>query len=245
MSAGLLAAFAVVLLAAAVAGLIGFGFALVAVPLLLVLFDPAAVIVLTSFVSFFTNAVIGQDSWRKVEAWAVLSLMPWAAVGLLLGTEILRRVDPDYIRLGVGALVVLSAALLLRDVTLRSIEGRWGTVLAGATSGALSTSTGIAGPPIVLLFAARRLPKTSFRASNAAYFLVLGAAIVVTLFARGIVEIRELGTAAALVPAAFAGKTAGTALVKHLSDAAFRRTTLIVVIFTGALGVFTAVRTLI
>jgi uncharacterized membrane protein YfcA len=244
-SAGLIASFVVVILAAAVSGLIGFGLALVAVPLLLIFFEPAEVVVLLSFISLFTNIVIVQDSWRQVETRSILSLMPWAIIGLILGTEILRSVNPDYIRLGVGVVVVLSAMLLLRDVTIKGIEGRLGTVFAGATSGALATSTGIAGPPIVLLFAARRLPKASFRVSNAAYFLVLGVAIIITLFARSIVEVSEVWTAAILVPAAFIGKTLGTVLVKYLSDDAFRKITLLVVLLTGVLGVLTAVRALL
>lgn len=244
MSLGLVVAFAVIILAAAVSGLIGFGLAVVAVPLLLIFFDPVEVVVLIALISLFTNAVIVQDSWREVKTRSVLALMPWAILGLILGTEILRRANPDYLRLGVGVIVVLSAILLLRDVTLKSIEGRIGTVLAGASSGALATSTGIAGPPIVLLFAARGLPKDSFRASNAAYFLILSVAIIVTLFVRDIVETSELWTAAALVPAAFIGKTLGTALVKRLSDEAFRRITLAVVLLTGVLGVLTAIRAL-
>ena len=243
--AGLLAAFLVIILAAAVSGLTGFGLAIVGVPLLLVFFEPAEVVVLIAFTSVFTNAVIIQDSWREVETRSIFSLIPWAILGLVFGTEVLLSVNPDYIRLGVGVIVVLSAILLLRDVTVRGIEGRWGTVLAGATSGALSTSTGIAGPPIVLLFAARGLPKASFRASNAAYFLLLSVAIVVVLFARSIVEVSQLWTAAALVPAAFIGKTLGTTLVKRLSNEAFRKITLMVVLFTGVLGVLTAVRALL
>ena len=245
LSAGLVAAFVVIILAAAVSGLIGFGLAVVAVPLLLIFFEPVEVVVLIAFISLFTNAVIVQDSWREVETRSVLALIPWAIVGLIFGTEILRSANPDYIRLGVGVIVVLSAVLLLRDVTLKSIEGRLGTVLAGASSGALATSTGIAGPPIVLLFAARGLPKDSFRASNAAYFLVLSVAIIFTLFARGIVETSELWIAAALVPAAFAGKTLGTALLKRITDAAFHKITLSVVLLTGMLSMLTAVRALL
>jgi uncharacterized membrane protein YfcA len=44
----------------------------------------------------------------------------------------------------------------------------------------------------------------------------------------------------ALVPAAFAGKLAGTALLSRFSDKAFRALTLAIVIVTGALGAATA-----
>src|SRR3712207_8180612 len=86
-----------------------------------------------------------------------------------MGVEVLRVVNPLYIRLAVGVVVVFSALLLLRDIRLPGAETRWGTVVAGSTSGALSTSTGLAGPPIVLLLASRGLPKRVFRGSSAMY----------------------------------------------------------------------------
>ena len=244
-SAGILAAFVVVVLAAAVSGLIGFGLAVVGVPLLLLFFEPATVVVLIAFISLFTNAVIVQDSWREVEVRTVLSLLPWAVLGLVFGTEILRVVNPDYLRLSVGVIVILSAVLLVWNAAPRAAKGPWGTILAGLTSGALSTSTGIASPPVVLLFAARGLSKNSFRASNAAYFLPLSLAIIVVLFIRGIVEVEHLWISAALVPAAFIGKVIGTSAVKRLSNEAFRKITLAVVCLTGILGVLTAVRALL
>ena len=240
MSAGIVVAFVIIVLATAVSGLTGFGLAVVGVPPLMLIYEPATVVVLIAIVSLFTNAVIVQDSWREIEVRAVLSLLPWAGLGLLLGTEILRSVNAEYIRLAVGVIVILAAILLLRQFELPGIKGRWGTAVAGVTSGALSTSTGIAGPPVVLLFAARRFPKASFRVSNAAYFLALSVGVISALLARGILEFSHLWLSVALVPAAFAGKMLGTTLVKRLSNKAFRNITLGVVLLTGSLGVLTA-----
>jgi uncharacterized membrane protein YfcA len=239
-SAGFIAAFLVILGAAAVSGLTGFGLAVVAVPPLMLVFEPVAVVVLLSFVSLFTNVVIVQDSWREIELRSVAALLPWAAAGLVLGTEVLRVASAESIRLAVGLVVILSAGLLLRRVELPGAKSRWGTAVAGASSGVLSTSTGIAGPPVVLLFAARGFPRDRFRASNAAYFLALGVAVILALMARGMVEASHLWIAAALIPAALVGKMLGTALVKRLSNEAFRGITLGVVLLTGALGALTA-----
>ena len=245
MSAGLFAAFLIVVAASAVSGLTGFGLAVVGVPLLLIVYDPATVVVLIASVSLFINVVIVQDSWREVELRAVLMLLPWAALGVFLGTEVLTRVNAEYIRLSVGLIVVLSAVLLLREASLPGAGGIWGTVLAGTTSGALSTSTGIGGPPIVLLFAARNLPKIRFRASNAAYFFFLSIVALATLLARGIAQPSHFWAVAALIPASFIGKMLGTALVKRLSNDGFRKITLGVVMLTGTLGIMTATLTLL
>jgi uncharacterized protein len=175
----------------------------------------------------------------------VIALLPPALVGVIVGTEVLRTVDPDYIRLGVGIVVVFSALLLLRDVRLPGAETRWGTVLAGSASGALSTSTGLAGPPIVLLFASRGLPKRAFRGSSALYFLFMSLAGLAVLYARGIFDRDHVPLALALIPAAFLGKAIGTAMLKRISESTFRAVTLGIVILTGTLGVATAAWTLL
>lgn len=170
----------------------------------------------------------------------VLALLLPAFFGIVAGAEVLRAVDPAYIRLGVGVVVVFSALLLLRDIRLPGAASRWGPVVAGSASGALSTSTGLAGPPIVLLLASRGLPKHDFRATSALYFLVISLVGLVVLALRGIADGGHVPLSLVLVPAAIAGKAIGTSLLKRVSEGAFRSVTLGITILTGALGVVTA-----
>ena len=230
----------VAFLAGFVSGLTGFGLALIAVPLLLFVYEPTTVVVLLSILSPFINVTIVWDSWHDADRRLVLSLLPPAAVGVFFGAEVLYYADPLYIRLGVGIVVVFSALLLLREVRIPGAETRLGTIVAGSTSGMLSTSTGLAGPPVVLLFAARHLPKHAFRGSSALYFLVMSLVGLVALTNRGLIDAAEVPLALALVPAAFLGKVLGTALLKRVSDKTFRAVTLGVVILTGTLGAATA-----
>ena len=245
LSAALLVALLSALLAGAVSGLTGFGLALISVPLLLFVYDPKTVIVITAVLSVVINLAVVWDSWRDADRRVVIALLPPALVGVIAGTESLRTVDPDYIRLGVGIVVVFSALLLLRDVRLPGAETRWGTVVAGSTSGALSTSTGLAGPPIVLLLASRGFPKHAFRGSSALYFLAMSLVGLVVLYLRGIFEGDHIPLALALIPAAFLGKAIGTAMLGRISESTFRVVTLGMVILTGALGVATAAWALI
>ncbi len=195
---------------------------------------------ITAVLSIFINLAVVWDSWRDADRRVVLALLPPAFVGIVAGAEVLRIVDPIYIRLGVGVVVVFSAMLLLRDVRLPGAETRWGTVVAGSTSGALSTSTGLAGPPIVLLLASRGLPKRVFRGSSAMYFFVMSVVGLIVLFYRGIFDGADVPLMLALVPAAFVGKAIGTAMLGRISEKTFRVVTLSIVILTGTLGVATA-----
>jgi uncharacterized membrane protein YfcA len=240
LSVALLVALFSALLAGAVSGLTGFGLALISVPLLLFVYEPRTVIVITAVLSVIINLAVVWDSWRDADQRIVVALLPSALVGVIVGTEVLRTVDPDYIRLGVGIVVVFSAVLLLRDVRLPGAGTRWGTVVAGSTSGALSTSTGLAGPPIVLLLASRGFPKRAFRGSSALYFLAMSLVGLAVLYIRGIFDADHVPLALALIPAAFLGKAIGTAMLKRISEGAFRVVTLGIVILTGTLGVVTA-----
>jgi uncharacterized protein len=240
LSAALLVALLSALLAGAVSGLTGFGLALISTPLLLFVYDPRTVVVITVALSIFINFAVVWDSWRDAQRRVVIALLPPAFVGIVMGVEVLRVVNPLYIRLAVGVVVVFSALLLLRDIQLPGAETRWGTVLAGWASGALSTSTGLAGPPIVLLLASRGLPKRVFRGSSALYFLVMSVAGVVVLFYRRLFDASDVQLMLVLIPAAFLGKAIGTAMLKRISEKTFRTITLSIVTLTGSLGVATA-----
>jgi uncharacterized membrane protein YfcA len=240
LSAALLVALLSALLAGAVSGLTGFGLALISTPLLLFVYEPRTVVVITAALSIFINLAVVLDSWRDAQRRVVIALLPPAFVGIVMGVEVLRVVNPLYIRLAVGVVVVFSALLLLRDIQLPGAETRWGTVVAGWASGALSTSTGLAGPPIVLLLASRGLPKRVFRGSSALYFLVMSVAGLIILFYRGLFEGSDVPLMLALIPAAFLGKAIGTAMLKRTSEKAFRTITLGIVILTGTLGAATA-----
>ena len=229
------------LLAGAVTGLTGFGLALISTPILLFVYEPRTVVVLTAIFSIFINAAVVWDSWREARRRLALGLLIPALFGVVVGAVVLGAIDPIYIRLGVGAIVIFSALLLVRDINLPGANTRWGTLVAGSASGALSTSTGLAGPPIVLLLASRGLPKHEFRGTSSLYFLPISIAGLVVLAARGLVEAHEVTLGLVLIPAAIAGKAIGTSLLKHVSEGTFRAVTLALVILTGTLGVATAV----
>jgi uncharacterized membrane protein YfcA len=240
LSAALLVALFAALLAGFVTGLTGFGLALISTPILLFVYEPKAVVVLTTIFSIVINSAVVWDSWSEARRRLALALLIPALFGVVLGVEVLRIIDPDYVRLGVGVIVIFSALLLVRDIRLPGAGTRWGTLVAGSASGALSTSTGLAGPPIVLLLASRDLPKHEFRGTSALYFLPMSVVGLVVLAFRGLVDAPEISLALLLIPAAVAGKAAGTALLGRVSERAFRAITLGLVILTGTLGITTA-----
>jgi uncharacterized protein len=236
----LLVALFAALLAGTVTGLTGFGLALISTPLLLFVYEPRVVVVLTTFFSIFINIAVVRDSWREARRPLAGAMFVPSAVGVVAGAEVLRLVDPVYIRLAVGVVVVFSALLLVREVRLPGAGTRWGPIVAGGTSGALSTATGLAAPPVVLLLSSRGLPKAEFRSTSALYFLGMSFVGVAVLSVRGLIEGGDVRLSALLIPAAIVGKVLGTSLLRRFSERTFRAFSLGMVILTGTLGVATA-----
>jgi uncharacterized membrane protein YfcA len=144
LSAALLVALFAALLAGVVTGLTGFGLALISTPILLFVYEPKTVVVLTAIFSIFTNAAVVWDSWHEARRRLSLALFLPALFGIVVGAVILGVINPVYIRLGVGVLVVFSALLLVRDVTLPGAGTRWGTLVAGSASGAFQNTSSVA-----------------------------------------------------------------------------------------------------
>ena len=60
----------------------------------------------TAVPPLFVNVVVIWDSWRDADRRMVLALLLLALAGVVVGVEVLRVVDPEYIRLAMSLVVV-------------------------------------------------------------------------------------------------------------------------------------------
>lgn len=229
-------AVAVALVAGTVSGLTGFGFVLVSVTPLLLLFAPATVVPVALMLNFLVSAVVAAEA-RGAVAWrTVLALLPPACAGLYLGALALRALDAPALKLVVSVVVAGFALLLLTGLRLPRAHSPWATAVAGLTSGALTTTTGLSGPPIVALFAGREYAPQPFRASAAAFFLPLDLFGLAALIAQDGVHRAEWTLALTLAPAALLGTALGRHASRRISVALFRQVVLGLLLLTGVVG---------
>jgi uncharacterized membrane protein YfcA len=239
------AAVAIVLVGGAVSGVTGFGFGLVTVPILLLIFPPPMVVAVSKGLSFVTGVSILLRDHRDVDRDFVRSVVPWAVVGLAGGLAILTRADAGLVKLLAGVVVVLFALLAVSGRPLRGIGSRHAPRLAGFASGVLNTSTGMAGPPVVLLMSGRAFSPTAFRATVTAYFIAIDLVAVPLLLQTGTVGMHEARVAVALFPVALLGRWLGRWLGRSVERERFRRLTLGLLVLTGLTAVVTAVAGLV
>lgn len=196
----ILAAGLVVALGALVQGAVGFGMALVAAPLL-VLLDPTLVpvplLLLTSVHAVLAVVRDGRHAdWRGI-GWAMLGRLPGTALGVLAVVALSQRV----FALLVGLCVLACAVLSL--LTWRPRPRPRALVVAGMASGAGGTAASIGGPPIALLYQNEAGPRV--RGTLSAYFVLGSVMSIAALAAAGQVTGDQLAGTVFLLPFLLAG----------------------------------------
>ncbi|MGI9252444.1 MAG: sulfite exporter TauE/SafE family protein [Thermomicrobiales bacterium] len=233
----LVEAMAIVLLAGTVSGLSGFGFGLVSVPLLLLVFDPPQVVLLGVALPLVTGWMTLSDPRRDIRWPTVASLLPTAVVGAAVGVRLLHVLPKGIIMLGSGSVVIVFALIVLFGWMPPGMNHPGTTAAAGLASGTLLTSVGLSGPPVVLLLTGRELPPNAFRTTLAAYFMILNVISAVLLARSGALDYHDLRIAAILAPAGLLGALIGRSLVRFISPGRFRTFTLLMLLVTGATAI--------
>jgi len=232
----LMAAFAILVVGAAVQGVAGFGANLLAAPLL-VLLDPALVpgpliVAAVPLVALTALANRGEHPWRKLR---------WANVGQLAGTAagatVLATLPTDGIAIFFAVVILGAVALSASGVTVRRTPRTM--VGAGALSAFTGTTVGIGGPPIALVHADE--PGEALRAALSRFFLIGTALSLIALTIAGRFAPADAGAGLLLVPGTLVGFAVSRRLVGHLDR---HRLRILVLVLSGASAVAALVRAL-
>jgi uncharacterized membrane protein YfcA len=239
----LLAGALVVTAAAFLGGVSGFGYSLVATPLLLLLgFDLPFVVTANLSVACVTRITVAYRFRSDARPRRAAGLIAGSVPGLWLGAVVLTTVDVATIKLGAG-LVVMGAAFLL----WRAVEGPpprelpGATLAAGFAGGFLGAATSLNGVAPVLLLARDKAAPRSVLADLALYFVASNAIGLGILLIEGGLESDALYPAFLLwLPGSLLGNWLGTVIGPSLPETAFRRLTLAIVFAAGAVTALTA-----
>ncbi|MFM7064385.1 MAG: sulfite exporter TauE/SafE family protein [Actinomycetes bacterium] len=236
---------AVVLFAALVQGASGFGFSLVAVPLLALSAGPKDAVVLASVLAVLSTAGLAVRFRDQVDRPLALRLLGGACLGLPFGAFVLQVVPAQVLLLAIGVVVLVSTAVLAR----RSAGPGSATAAApaadvgsGVLCGLLTTSVGTNGPPVVLRLQAHGLPAGRFRATASAVFVGCNLAAVALFAAAGRVDRSLLAQAAVAVPALVVGLWLGDRVHRRLPAERFRSLVLALMVLTAVAAVAAALR---
>jgi uncharacterized membrane protein YfcA len=200
-----------------VQGTVGFGNALVAAPLLLLIdtrLVPGPITV--------AGAALNLLMLTRDRGHADPAKLRWSIVGLLPGTALaalaLAVLSDDTLAVAAGGVILVAVALSAVGVTATPTPRT--LAAAGVVSGFMGTVAGVGGPPMALLY--QRVSGPELRATLARFFIASSTITLLALLPAGRLDRAQVGLGLLLVPGALAGWALSRRLVTRVDRLALR-----------------------
>src|SRR5438552_5363868 len=234
------------LLAATVNGALGYGFSSITAPVALLFYtnrilNPALVwveVVLNAYVLWVNRASVPRV-WRRVLP-MVLGLAP----GVVLGTSLVHRVQPGWLKL--ATFIVLLPLILLQAAGFRRPirdERRVGLLFGGGL-GVLYSVTTISGPPLAVMLSNQGLAKQDFRAGLGLVRLAESTFTAVAYYLAGMFSSESAGLLPYILPSLVVGIPLGVRIIRPVRPEPFRRVCMSFDAWVVGFGISTLLRQL-
>ena len=205
----------------------GFGFAVLAVPLYLMLVDPAQAVQLAIILSTALSFAVVPGLRRTIAPALLLRLGAGSLVGLPIGLFSFRHADRLLVRFVVGATILAFGVLM---AGFRHRAGRpWapfgrtqtGDFAAGAVAGVATALVGMAGPPVLIYLLLAGTAAQTVRATLLAFFALSYGATVASHVATVGIPGPTWAAAGILAPFALLGGLVGRPIGDRLGSDGF------------------------
>jgi uncharacterized membrane protein YfcA len=218
---------------AVIQGSIGFGYALVAVPAMVLLL-PWAVPVTPLFLALPMTLLMSAREWRSIDLEGFALITGGRLLGTVAGVVLLVLAPKGYLSMLTG-LLILAAALV--SFLRPTVEVNDGTRLAGGVaSGVVGTVAALGGTPLALVYQDRS--GAELRSTLAISFVVGIAMSLVGLALAGKVESRHVVLALELLPGLLIGLLISRWVVQRLDERWVRPAVLVFAAVAGLVITF-------
>jgi uncharacterized membrane protein YfcA len=158
---------------------LGFGDAVLAMPLLAMLINLRTATPLVAFAASTISITILLGSWREVDFKAAWRLILSSLIGIPLGLYFLIHLPETLVKGVLGVVLILFGLYKLFDPRLPTYRNDLLAYVFGFLGGLLGGAYNTNGPPVVLYGALRGWSPESYRATLQAYFLPTGMTILI------------------------------------------------------------------
>lgn len=234
----LIIAAVIILLASTVHAVTGFGYALVATPLLAFAVDPHTAVVATTMSALAMTVTIAVRQRHHAEWKVAMIAMIGIVLGMPIGLWVYSATSAQVLTVLIGIGVLGCTLMVWRQV---KVPGNVPVLVGvGLISGALSTSTGTNGPPMVAVFQGMGYDPTKFRATLSAVFAGTSVLSLIGFALAGQVNSQSLWIGVVGLPVVQLGWFAGNAIFKRIDAERFRKVLLAALLISAVVTLATA-----
>jgi uncharacterized membrane protein YfcA len=163
---------AVLFLATLIRSTLGFGEALVAVPLLALVMPVQVAAPLSVLVSITVATIVVIQDWHNIHIRSAGWLVVATLFGIPLGLLMLKTIPESIIKGILGVIIIAFSIYSLTGRTHRELHDDRLAFWFGFSAGVLGGAYGMNGPPLVVYGVLRRWTPAQFRATLQGYFLI-------------------------------------------------------------------------
>ncbi len=209
--------------AGVVRGLVGFGAAMILVPILSAVMSPTAAVPLLTVVDGLVTLPLFVAATKECRWREIVPLTIAAVVALPIGIAILVHVPTETVRLGISITILLLVGVIASGWRYRGSPSLPLTLGVGAASGALGGATGMIGPPVILFWLGGQNNAALVRANINAFFGLMILITTVAYWIGGLFTREILAVSVQLAPIYGAAVWVGARGFRHTSDVLYRR----------------------
>ncbi|WP_062268949.1 sulfite exporter TauE/SafE family protein [Endozoicomonas arenosclerae] len=227
----------VVFAGALIQGMIGFGMAVVAAPILYIIAPslvPGTLICMAMFLALLTVRKYRGSIELADMKYAVFGRVP----GSLLGAYLLAVASREQMSLFMGGAVLLAVFASLFSVKVRATKSS--LFVAGVVSGVTGTTSSIGGPPVALVMQNETGDK--IRASMSIYFVFSSIISLIFLAAAGMLGTHDVKYALMLVPPVLLGSKIASRISHRIDQKIIRHALLVLCSLAGISAIASAIR---
>jgi uncharacterized protein len=215
----------------------GFGFALLAVPLMVVVIDLQSAVIISSFVGTLSNMLQSWQLRRNINRNMTRRFVLATAVGSPVGLLLFVYANQSALKIVLGLSILFGVFVLSRGLELQHVSS-WLDWIMGILSGVLLMATSTNGPPLVFVLQARRFDPATFRATLNMVFLVSGTFGLVMFGLAGEILRSDVNVAAFAIPAMVIGVSTGVVIRKYVQQELFKKIVLFLLTIGGLSSLF-------
>jgi len=235
----------IIFVASVVRGFTGFGLALVAVPLIQFIIPVTDTAVFIAIINLIFSLLYYRRSRELFREQPLGRMALFTGIGVAAGTLVLKYLNPAYIQLGWGLLIIIIVLALARGFSFRISSDASAMTLSGLLGGLLAGATGITGPPVAVILSSMKTPKEKFNAVISVFILFAVSYALLFYLVSGLIRPETAMLALCSVPALIAGLRTGDILVSRISQKTFTNVIYIVLIIMGIVTLYRGAKTLI
>lgn len=228
------------MLAVCVAGLVrgfsGFGSALIIMPVASSVLSPVSAIVFLTVTELFGPLPNLPGAWRTANRPDVMRLAGGALLAIPVGVYSLSRVSPEFFGWAVSIVVLILLVPLIAGWRYRGRLTPRMVTATGALGGFLSGSTGLPGPPVIILYMASALPVSVIRANFLLYLFMIDVMMMGVVAAFGLLELAPIVVGLVLTVPYMLANAVGAKLFRPESEHLFRATAYVIIAASAILG---------